>query len=749
MHKTDSNGDDNHNHILHLHSLGFKLVPISADGFTPTIEWTNVYENGWKQNEITNFHFENIATCFGKTHIRDESNRELYLNCLDIDSDEVFTRLSIIVDEKGNDRFFVNELRKHTFVTRTRKDYGRHIYWFSRAPNPPITSHYCKLNHEFEIKTDKSGLSALPPSRHRVAPEFHYHNVGQNKIMISDRLYGELVRLLDDCLRKRDTYAKNELLDFESRQLEEADISNICRLISPIYLKGHRHHLCFCISGLLYKNGIGIDSTSKIINSIGKEDEELKSRLGVMRYTYTKDRYEVSGRFLLLEMLEAVCVNKRQAVNILTGILKIVKNIEYSGTKEIDHNSVAEDLINEYHFKSMKDNEEVFYYDYKSGKYNIGGEFLIRQQLEILFPSITTHHVSEIVQKIKRKNPIERYEFDSSPFMINLKNGLLDISAGKIAPHSPKYLSCIQLPVTYDSAAKCPLILQFLSEILRPRDIFTFMQFIGYCLIKTSKYEKALILLGKGDNGKSVILKLIAAFLGSENLSHDSLKELCEDKFSKADLFGKLANTCGDLETYRILDTSAFKQLVSGDDIRAQKKHQDPFYFRNHAKLIFSSNHIPVVTESGYSWFKRIILLPFLSTFNEDKDVNKIDELITPFELSGFLNLVLIALKQLIKTGNFAHAEDIRTVQQLFSDNLKFVNEFISYKCVRDSSSCESCSDIYNAYCQYCKGKTIVPLLDNTFGVYLHEMRIEKCRLMVAGVRSYKYRGIKFKNKQS
>jgi phage/plasmid-associated DNA primase len=58
-----------------------------------------------------------------------------------------------------------------------------------------------------------------------------------------------------------------------------------------------------------------------------------------------------------------------------------------------------------------------------------------------------------------------------------------------------------------------------------------------------------------------------------------------------------------------------------------------------------------MVTESGYSWFKRILLLPFLSTFIDDKDVNKIDELITPEELSGFLNLALVGLK-LRKIGN-------------------------------------------------------------------------------------------------
>jgi len=153
----------------------------------------------------------------------------------------------------------------------------------------------------------------------------------------------------------------------------------------------------------------------------------------------------------------------------------------------------------------------------------------------------------------------------------------------------------------------------------------------------------------------------------------------------------------------------------------------------------------PMVTESGYSWFKRIILLPFLSTFIDDKDVNKIDELITPEELSGFLNLALVGLKQLVKDGDFTNVEDARVVQRLFDDIHKTVSEFVSKKCVRIPSSVEYCEDVYKAYCQYCKSNGITALENNTFGVYLHEMGIEKIRPMVGGIRKYAYKGIKLK----
>lgn len=147
--------------VRNLHSIGFKLIPILQDGFTPAITWTKVYENGWDEAEIFRTQFLNIATCFGKTHLKDEDNTELYLNCLDIDREEVLNRLAVLTDKNGKDVYFVVHLRKHTYVTQTRKKYGRHIYWLSHNPNKTIHKQECKHGHVFEIKTDKSGLARV------------------------------------------------------------------------------------------------------------------------------------------------------------------------------------------------------------------------------------------------------------------------------------------------------------------------------------------------------------------------------------------------------------------------------------------------------------------------------------------------------------------------------------------------------------------------------------------------------------
>ena len=55
-----------------------------------------------------------------------------------------------------------------------------------------------------------------------------------------------------------------------------------------------------------------------------------------------------------------------------------------------------------------------------------------------------------------------------------------------------------RLTVAYNPDAPTPKKwLQFLSELLQPGDIPTLQEFLGYCLLPTTKGQKMLMLIGK------------------------------------------------------------------------------------------------------------------------------------------------------------------------------------------------------------------------------------------------------------
>jgi putative DNA primase/helicase len=185
--------------------------------------------------------------------------------------------------------------------------------------------------------------------------------------------------------------------------------------------------------------------------------------------------------------------------------------------------------------------------------------------------------------------------------------------------------------------------------------------------------------------------------------------------------------------------------LVSGDTVRAQKKHGQPFSFKNYAKLILSANEIPASNDQTYAYFKRWIILLFDKTFQgENKDTNLIEKLTTEKELSGLLNLTIIALKQLIKDNGFIHVDNVDSVQKEYNQNATTIEDFLNNKCRLDydRDNYTVCRDMYHNYVLHCKDSNKPQVSDNVFGGHLIAKGIKKERKTVNRAREYCYVGI-------
>jgi putative DNA primase/helicase len=169
-----------------------------------------------------------------------------------------------------------------------------------------------------------------------------------------------------------------------------------------------------------------------------------------------------------------------------------------------------------------------------------GQEWRIKERCRQIVKNIKVHQIQEVINYIKDTTYVDRSEFDSDPKIRNVSNGLLNLQTRELEPHRSDYLSIVQLPVNYDPKAECKEIIRFLRDVLRPEDIGIMIRLIGYLLLPTYDYDVVVMLFGKGANGKSTLLRLIAAFLGATNCSHRSLQQIDTDRFAVASLFGKM-----------------------------------------------------------------------------------------------------------------------------------------------------------------------------------------------------------------
>jgi putative DNA primase/helicase len=238
--------------------------------------------------------------------------------------------------------------------------------------------------------------------------------------------------------------------------------------------------------------------------------------------------------------------------------------------------------------------------------------------------------------------------------LLNVRNGLLNLETGVLHPHSPDFLSPIQIPVDFDPAAACPETEKFLADVLPADCTDLYFEIAAWLVAGIEDIQKAVLLVGEGENGKSALLAAMIAFIGKANISSVSLHKLEADRFAVARLVGKVANICADLPSAHLAGTSIFKALTGGDELEAERKFHESFPFRPFARLVFSSNNPPRSQDSTHGFFRRWLVVPFNQTFTGTRKLPRsvLDaRLADRRELSGVLNRALAVLPRLRADG--------------------------------------------------------------------------------------------------
>lgn len=382
---------------------------------------------------------------------------------------------------------------------------------------------------------------------------------------------------------------------------------------------------------------------------------------------------------------------------------------------------LADDILRDYNFKTLKDTSEILFYN--SGIYHSNGEALIKEEAQKRFgEELTTHWANEIIFHIQASTYTEREDFDKNKHLIHLENGIFNIETMKLENLDPNIMSTVGLIIKHDPDADCPKIKQFLSEVVSEDDITVVQEMIGYCLLRDYPIHKAFMLIGDGANGKSTLLELIKTFLGGNNISNVSLQNFEKNRFSSAQLYGKLANIYADLTDISLYKTGVFKMLTGGDTVSAEKKFKGMFGFVNTAKLLFSANKLPETTDDSSAFFRRWIFLNFPNKFeggNADKHLLK--KITSDEELSGLFNWVIDGLKRLLKNADFSDSMTTDQIQDLYERMSSPIIAFIKDMTEQDSEGIILKEDLYRVFVAYCKKNKLPTMANNTFARKLIE----------------------------
>lgn len=274
---------------------------------------------------------------------------------------------------------------------------------------------------------------------------------------------------------------------------------------------------------------------------------------------------------------------------------------------------------------------------------------------------------------------------------IALKNAWLEatktgIEVGENKPSRRcRYLQSVAIVDKDD--AECPKWLQFLEDVFMfdhdKQEKIDFLQtFLGACVTgQAHVYDRAVMLLGQGANGKSVFCDVVEALFPEGSVTAVPPQDMSKMERNVA-LSKALLNLVTDIPTKDLRDVGAFKQIVSGDPVEARRLYSNPFRFRPTCGHLFSANSLPSTNDYSNGFFRRWVILEFNRNFQGAGNRPR-NELVADIltEKSGIMVWALQGAVKLMANGSYFIPKSHLRVEQEWRNHNDQVRAFID-ECV-------------------------------------------------------------------
>lgn len=373
----------------------------------------------------------------------------------------------------------------------------------------------------------------------------------------------------------------------------------------------------------------------------------------------------------------------------------------------------ADAIINTYNLVATPD-EKIWIYE--NGYYKDNGKVIIDRILDRVAGKLYTINVSKETQKKVFLRSMEEYDiFDQNPYLLCVRNGVIDLLTGDFLEHSPGYYLTSAASVEYDPSKRPTEFIKFLEgACTNDDDRLTLIDWMVACACLT-EFEYILFLTGHGSNGKHVYEALLQAFFGSDATEAISLEELMNSRFAMGYL--RRARICISSETNPDKTKTELIKKISGNDwLSSDVKNKDRARFKAYTQLIFDSNSMPIFEDTSYGFARRFtrVVMPYKfvdapeegDPLQKKADRHLLEKLTTDQELSGILNLVIIRAKEIAIERAIHRKDDSfeRYEEQSYSVS-DFMEKFIQFDpMMRDLPSWQEPSDyIFGKFEEYAK----------------------------------------------
>jgi putative DNA primase/helicase len=449
-------------------------------------------------------------------------------------------------------------------------------------------------------------------------------------------------------------------------------------------------------------------------------DEVMEAIGSVGRGDITGAR-QIVDRAGKLDPLQRETVLKRLAAQTGASLATLRAQVRYLQAGDgADHLATARQVVENLGAGDLFYADGTFWLWSKAGVWKEANDRYVKREIQHLIEAsgekVTANLVNSVMDVLKSEvfRPHHRFNI-GPPDVVNCTNGPLELVDYQwcLKRHRREHFRTAQIPVAYDPDAKAPRFRQFLSEIFRDDPdradkIDALLELMGYTLMAHAKHEKFAILIGTGANGKSVLLTVLEALCGSENISAVQPAKF-DSVFQRAHMDQKLANIITEVRQGEVIADAELKAITSGEPSTVEHKNRPPYVMRPHATCWFGANHMPHTRDFSDALFRRAVILRFNRVFEpREQDTDLKDKLIA--ELPGILSMALEAYATALLAGFTvpASAKDAKLEWRKEADQ---VAEFAEERCISGPLHRTTIGTLFVAYQDWAREQGIAKLL--------------------------------------
>ena len=307
---------------------------------------------------------------------------------------------------------------------------------------------------------------------------------------------------------------------------------------------------------------------------------------------------------------------------------------------------------------------------------------------------------------------------------IHLLNGVLKTDGTWL----PEKQFCVnRLNIKYnsriwDSVYYPEKFLLFLMDMLEMDDITTLQEYLGYCLIPSTKGQAMMFIIGNGGEGKSQIGIVLQEIFKSAMLT-GSFQRIETDRFFRYNLKDKLLMLDDDMQLTALQTTGYIKNLVTAAiPIDVEAKGQQSEQALMYPRFLCFGNGSPKALYDKSDGFARRLLILTTKPIPPNRVHNADIARTFIAEKEKIFCWMFDGLRRLIGNGfQFTISEKTKkNVAEVMADNCNII-EFLddrTYIGFGEEYS-ESTADLYCGYIDWCHKNLMTELRKETFSAWL------------------------------